>query len=85
MWTQGNAGHERYDVQEEDHVGRAEVGDIGAQPDFVISPEQLIGEPERNASADERPEKAQAAARPQDLRNERHGSGKQQKALNYVA
>jgi hypothetical protein len=45
MWTERQSGHQGHDVEKKDHVARAQVGDIGAQPDFEVNPNKLVGKP----------------------------------------
>ena len=85
MRTEGKSGHQRHDVQEKDHVAGAQVRDIGAQPEFVVDPDELVGKPEANAGSDERPEQAQTPARSHGVRDKGKRPGKQQEALHHVA
>src|ERR1039457_2265137 len=83
--TDGQGGHERNNVQEQNDVPGEQVRDIGVQDHFVVGPEQLINEPERDAESDQGPEQAHASLRAKHQRNEGGGTGNQKEALNDIA
>ena len=88
LWTvraQGQGGHQGNDVQEQDHVPGKQVGNISLQKHFEVGPQQLIGEPEKNAKSDERPEKPHAPFGSQHQRDEGSSARNQQNTLDQVA
>ena len=85
MRTERESGHQRYDMKKEDDVAGAQIRNIGAQPEFVVDPYELIGKPETHTRSEERPEQTQAPARAHGVRDKGYCPRKQQEALNHVA
>ncbi len=59
--TQAKSCHQRHKVQEKDDISGEEIRDVAAHYYFVVSPKELVQQPERNSQCDQRPEQPNAS------------------------